>query len=399
MLQKWYIHTLLLLLQPHFPLGDCVFGARKGRQTADMVIFAQVLWEKGLAFSIPIVAVKLDLRKCFASVNWSFIWKALLRDCPPHLLAVAGALMREVTSVSASAVLGPASTRPWKWKRGLREGSPESNWLLNLVVWFVLEPLLARWRECGYGVALGSCFFFAVVWVDDPVIFAPSVTIAQTMLDQAVVAFGQFGGKVATKKLSWTANCHTHVRLTAKFRLGPPLHAFSDKINLLGVDIGDGSFASNPELRCARAWQAFWAKSHVLCDGDLQVAQRFRLLWKEVLPSALYLSESWTNTVTAQRLLDRTVLAMARRVLRPRREDGELWIPYLRRATRITRAYIQTLSLELPSVLLLRRRWRFCKRVALRYEATALLRQALSFTSRADWEGMPRWHQPHRHHR
>ena len=76
-LQQWYIHGLLLVLTPHYNLLDCIFGVRKGRQAADMAAYLSVLWGKCEACQIPLVMVKVDVSKAFASCLWSSIWQVL----------------------------------------------------------------------------------------------------------------------------------------------------------------------------------------------------------------------------------------------------------------------------------------------------------------------------------
>ena len=200
--------------------------------------------------------------------------------------------MREVISVTSIAVLGPGCSQPWNWEKGLREGSPESSWLINLVLWHVLEPLVEKWRNPKYGIfstVSSTAIHFGLMTLSS---FAHRFHLLR-LCSMILQLRSQNSVAAYPKKFGRCANKHTVGKHTGVLTFEGNVYHCPGNLLCLGIWLGTDYASLNPQARCARGWQVFWSKSSVLCDSDLSVVIRLKLLWKEVVPAIFYGSETW----------------------------------------------------------------------------------------------------------
>ncbi|KAJ1702307.1 hypothetical protein LUZ63_002086 [Rhynchospora breviuscula] len=165
--------VLALRLKPFLPdlITPCQTGFIRGRMIAENFTVARELVAHLNSSSSPSVLLKIDFLKAFDMVDWSFLNTILTqRNFPPNYISWINLLL---TTASSSVLLNGCRSRPFKHKRGVRQGDPISPFLFLLAT-----DVLARMLQ-GAATALDSALstrlpspFFLLQYADDTLIFA-----------------------------------------------------------------------------------------------------------------------------------------------------------------------------------------------------------------------------------
>jgi len=317
---------------------------RKSFSTEDHLLCTTLLIEKCNEFNIPVWMALVDFEKAFDTVEHEPLWEALRE------LGVEGSyidLIRVLYEKQCATVLAGKESRTFDIKRGVKQGDPISPLLFLAVMECMFRRLKQRWNRLNKRRS-GQYYGFVIDDPSDPLTnlrFADDVLMAAANKQDIVKMISdlwkeaeKYGLKLHMGKTKILTNCPIETRTTVpcgSTELAILANDESEKYlgrKLATKDYHDVEFAN----RISSGWAAFCKFKGVLCDRQVALKDRVRLLEATVTPCILYACGTWTMTAGMERKLRATKRRMLRRMIRITRAPAEPWPDFMKRATHIS---------------------------------------------------------------
>eukprot|EP00973_Karenia_brevis_P000238 33040-Karenia_brevis.AAC.1 len=254
-------------------------GFRSGYACDDHLQAVVLLIEKSFEFNVPVWICAIDFCKAFDSVEHMAIWKALVAQGVDrryvHLLA--GLYDGQVGYISTDVL-----SRPFQIGRGTKQGDPMSPALFNAVLEEVMRPIQNRWRQRGWGIALGTekrDLLTNLRFADDILLLATSRQQIQSMLTDLITAAQHVGLVIHSGKTKIMTNDSTcqHRSLKAE-NASVAILTGSDALDYLGRRLSmDELHDTELEARLEKAWRKFFALRSELCGRKYSLHLRLKL--------------------------------------------------------------------------------------------------------------------------
>ena len=215
MMQKLYMMTILIGCPQlrDIPLPEEFFAFRKQYQTSDEIHALNQAIEKANEWDMPVCYCKTDLLKAFDRISYSTVLQALRHFKVPR--AVIAAILREWVSQRSVFRWGNVNSDEVCRHRGVPQGDSTSPFIFNIVMFYLLKPLLATWRKTFKGFKYSFQnrdgikdfgYLALLVYADDLVLIARCPADLQTALKDVERALKPVGLLLDPKKSEWSHN-------------------------------------------------------------------------------------------------------------------------------------------------------------------------------------------------
>ena len=294
-------------------------GFTPKRSTIDRILALRILIERKREYQQRFLAVFVDLRKAFDSIDRESLWIILgLRGIPPGLVRLISALYTDTSSVVRC---GSGISDSFPVNSGVRQGCILAPTLFNTCMDWVLGRVAAD-ADCG--TSLGGARITDLDFADDAVIFAETLDALAGTLRELDKDAGTLGLQVSWIKTKIQAFGDLLDEAVQTVTIDDGIDVdIVDRFTYLGSDI-HVSMGSEPEVirRLGRACGAMnsldkgvW-RSRYLCKRT-----KLRVFKALVLPVLLYGCETWTLTRSLRSRLNAFGTRSLRRILGYRWND------------------------------------------------------------------------------
>ena len=140
--------------------------------------------------------IKLDISGAFDAVTIDLLYKALIYSKVQKYIILL--IIRELGRRSITWEFNDVLIKGGKLSKGLAQGDPISPILFNIVVIFLMDPLIQQWQQNNYGVLFENQRLITTVYVDDVYLYAESGKDMHTMWNQLENRFKQHGVTLAS---------------------------------------------------------------------------------------------------------------------------------------------------------------------------------------------------------
>ena len=262
--------------------------------------------------------------------------------------------------------------------------------LFNAVSEMVFRNIQKQWRKIRFGVSVNGSLLCKLRFADDVIFLRTSkeqirITLEDLAKAAAGVSLNIHMGE--TKILNIIVSGHLII-FGKKFDILP----FTSSTDYLGRSkTMDTLHDTEMAIRIQKGWSKFFSFKSELCGKHIGIKEKIRLFNAVVTPTVLYGSSAWTMNAERSRLLRTSQRRMLRWMLgsvwqgflekdtrdtsdgadsensQPADDknscnedgDGETWVEWLRRRTRITEIILQSLKIDDWIQAQRRRKWTF----------------------------------------
>lgn len=175
----------------------------EGRSIVDNILLSHEIFKgyarKGVS---PRCVLKMDLRKAYDSLEWSFLKQLLVAyGFPAKFIEW---IMACTTTVSFSLIMNGGLTKPFKAKRGIRQGDPMSPYLFVMAMEYLSRILgqLSRNGNFNFHPKCRKLNCTHVCFADDLLLFCRADSISIQLLHQAFLQFSKASGLEANPNKS-----------------------------------------------------------------------------------------------------------------------------------------------------------------------------------------------------
>eukprot|EP00971_Amphidinium_carterae_P350116 6491390-Amphidinium_carterae.1 len=177
------------------------FAARRGKQPEEVMALVRNLLHHCFSMGLPLVMVKLDIKKAFDHVSHEALLCMLrARSVPPWLIRT---LMALVCGRRLCFRTPAGRTRALAMGRGLIQGKPTSALLFCLLLDWSLKDVIPGWKS--RGPATIGTFCSHAIFMDDLLIFGKTVRDVEHMISDIMKALATIGLSISVEKTVWAA--------------------------------------------------------------------------------------------------------------------------------------------------------------------------------------------------
>ena len=359
-------------------------GFRQNYSCSDVIHTLRMVAEKADEWGINVWAVSLDIEKAFDTVLFDAVFNALASaEIDADIIRVLWSLYSQhIGFVHLGSNL---RSKYFHILRGVRQGDPLSPALFNNVTRIIFEKLKTKWRRERRGIEIGCLSH--LMFADDTTLLASSLQDLVIMILDVIEELRGCGLKLNLDKCTVQTNTyypHSHIEIG---EMQVPVVGGSHGFKVLGVVWTlFGRMAKELRCRISAAWGRFHNLHSLLCkrDGDLQ--KRLRLFDTAVTSTLLWGCESWTLTKAEEQELIRVQNRMLRRIVVSARQPDELWVDWIKRATRRAREHAIQCGIRFWVPTYLQTKWRWAGHV-MRMDSTRLARRATEWRD-SEWNAI-----------
>ena len=286
------------------------YGFRSGVGTVDGIFVAKRLIKTTIGY---FNACFIDLRAVFDHILRSLLYKILrIRTGANHLIDILEKNYENTTGY----ISGTKKTDKFDIKVGVRQGAQESPCIFNIFMDFVLRVALHEIdqldTDCGIKIEYrinmrstdraqraidtpsGNRKIKIILYADDIVLFCRSASSLQLSVDVMNSVFTRFGLKIAedkTQTMIFNADEETLAQESIITLNGFAVENVR-KFRYLGYWLSNT--AKNPPLaeQISSAWSKWTEMKHILCDREIHLWIRVRMLESTVRARLLYTAQT-----------------------------------------------------------------------------------------------------------
>ncbi|CAH8647362.1 unnamed protein product [Dicrocoelium dendriticum] len=264
-------------------------GFRPGRGCIDHIFTLRQVLEQRHAYRRPTIAVFLDFKSAFDSVDRSILFEILARKGVPTKYVN---ILRALYSNTRGRVrVYGALSDSFSTTSGVRQGCPISPFLFNFVVDSIMECSLAESHDVGVEVLPGERLV-DLDYADDIVLLFDNVEAAQSTLNSLSRVVPLFGMHFAPSKCK--VLLQDHQPLDDPLTLANEELEVVDQFTYLGSCISnDGRIETDVSSRIAKARAAFLNLRHLWRQKGVSLRLKGRVYKATVRAVLLYGSETW----------------------------------------------------------------------------------------------------------
>ncbi len=289
---------------------DTQFGFRGGFGTRDALFTLQVLVQRCRDVNKDVFLCFIDYEKAFDRVQHQKMLEILQR------IGLDSRDVRLIANLywnqSASVRVENELSDEVQIQRGVRQGCVLSPLLFNLYSEMILSEAL---DGLNLGIVINGEDINNLRYADDTVLPTGSAENQQTLLDHVNAVSNRYGLTINTRKTKFMVVSRKNVdaRLFIAGEEVERVHSYK----YLGTLLND-SWDCSQEVR-ARIEQArgtFFKMRDLLCNRNLSLKTRIRIVRCYVFPVLLYGHEGWTLTRTLEKKLEAFEMWVYRRMLK-----------------------------------------------------------------------------------
>ena len=263
-------------------------GFRKGRGCIDHIFTLRQVLELRRTYHEPTVAVFLDFRGAFDSVDRTALFKTLLHHGVPTKYVN---LIRSIYSYTSGKIRAYGELSDEVMTRsGVRQGCPLSPFLFNFVMDEIMKDCLRYTGETGVDLSSGVKLC-DLDYADDKVLLFSDEASAQSTLDRLVESIRPFGMQFAPSKCKMLMqDCSETERLSIN---GTSLDVVDNFVYSGSCISSDGKVGKEIENRISKATATFAGLRHLWHQKGISLGLKVRVYKATVRAVLLYGCETW----------------------------------------------------------------------------------------------------------
>lgn len=278
-------------------------GFRRHFSTTEHIHSVSQLIEKCNNYNMQLYLVFIDYKKAYDSVEWQAVWNVLAQHGVAQTYVN---LLQTAYDTAVSKIKVNTSLVDVNIERGVRQGCVISPAMFNAVLENIFRSL--DWSDVG--IKINGRMLNHLRYADDIVLIGRSPQAVQRMLSELDNASTSVGLEISSKKTVAMGNMR-HGNLTLR---NYPVQ-FVDSFVYLGYKISCQKESSELSRRIGGGWAAFNRHRSFLCQKNVPMRMKRKVLLTCVLPSLMYACETWTLKVEQRRKLQAVQRRMERSML------------------------------------------------------------------------------------
>ena len=309
-------------------ISESQFGFRKGRSTVDAIFVIKNAIQKHAG---PLVLVFVDLTAAYDHIPRDFLFRVLELRTGAKLLVY---ILRKLYDGTTACVSG--TKVKFDILSGCRQGGLESPTLFNFYFDFVLKvcsEAIDRKYPGGWGISFdyripnectnreqrktkkmtGTEIVRWLLYADDLVLFCMNIAEAQDIMNIMNTTCKRFGLAISFKKtkvMQFNSNT-SDINVVID---GTELENVSEFCYLGHTIFSDGR--NSTDLRIAKATAKFYELKGVLCDKEVHMSIRTKILEACVRPRLTYATQCWRPSEKEIKRLESSWYGFLRRMIK-----------------------------------------------------------------------------------
>ena len=310
--EKWLANHIKMAVEAR--MSPQQHGFRSGYQSPELVQMLLRIKELAGEWGGSFVFLKVDIKRAFDRVSHTALLKSLLQVETDRraIEAIAGEILFAKVKPTLNAIETDAEIR---LRRGVRQGSPLSDFLLIMILSDVLRPLELRWAQKQWGCYCGSMWYSHLLFADDLVLIGKDSGEIRDMLGDLQDALRDVGLETNEAKFQFIYGpMEDWMRKATKIL--PGTDQSKEGVIVLGRLLKGGSMPDDIDdlrMKKAKGWGRYHAYKKILRHHTSN-RHKLHLVESCILQAILWMANTWKPTQQICRELRGFHLAVLRAV-------------------------------------------------------------------------------------
>jgi hypothetical protein len=233
-----FSHQLRPILEYHY--GPEQHGFRKRHSTVSLLHILEAVIHTSTQNNKEVAIAQIDVAKAFDKVHRSAL-KSFAENIIQGVAPEAATFIKSMYNGDEVDISFRKATRTINMRSGIRQGDPLSPALFSALIGHTLRPLIARWKNRGWGVELDPSQagerITLLAYADDMTVFASSRIQASRMINEMSAALEGINLRLLPEKCSALWSETPAGTETAKINLGTENIPIVGALVVLGQEI------------------------------------------------------------------------------------------------------------------------------------------------------------------
>jgi len=365
--------------------GVWQFAYKRGYQVVDFSLLFNLVGQKCMEWSMPLVFGTTDIPKCFDELAHGWLLHTLLRKQVDP--ALAAWFIREARATVLHLRLRGIEVDPIKVTRGVAQGTKSGPKLCAAALHQCLQPVWEACQANRLGFCTESIYIPFVLFCDNIFIFAHSTHDFVAIADLLKNALEAAGWRLPDDRMECQANRHvdpTTWLALSRFKLQPAGHSFKllgSKGSVAGTSHSDIVFKRHINVSAIDSRRSLWS-----CPG-VSRHNKLSLMFKVASTSFCWSVGAWTVNGRELSTLRASFARPAKAALRLPRLWGDTDESFHRRLNRSLKTCLKEKQIPDLDVYVLVRLYDYAGHLAraISLNPTHLTGQVLNFRN-AEWK-------------